>query len=92
MCPAVQHDSVDGDGAVGRLVKSPVFLDETTIPVRIHPLNVHQTHSIARRCTTHATAGDKSTGKGSPYSITERRVPELIPVLGILLAASLQVT
>jgi len=22
------------------------------------------------------------TGKGSPYSITERRVPELIPVLG----------
>ena len=21
-------------------------------------------------------------GKGSPYSITERRVPELIPVLG----------
>ena len=24
----------------------------------------------------------KKTGKGSPYSITERRVPELIPVLG----------
>ena len=24
----------------------------------------------------------KSTGKGSPYSIAERRVPELIPVLG----------
>ena len=23
-----------------------------------------------------------STGKGSPYSITERRVPEQIPVLG----------
>ena len=23
----------------------------------------------------------KKTGKGSPYSITERRVPELIPVL-----------
>jgi len=23
-----------------------------------------------------------SKGKGSPYSITERRVPELIPVLG----------
>jgi len=22
-------------------------------------------------------------GKGSPYSITERRVPELIPVLGV---------
>ena len=25
-------------------------------------------------------------GKGSPYSITERRVPELIPVLGSQLA------
>jgi len=25
---------------------------------------------------------DKDKGKGSPYSITERRVPELIPVLG----------
>jgi len=24
----------------------------------------------------------KGNGKGSPYSITERRVPELIPVLG----------
>ena len=24
----------------------------------------------------------KTQGKGSPYSITERRVPELIPVLG----------
>jgi len=24
----------------------------------------------------------KKKGKGSPYSITERRVPELIPVLG----------
>ena len=26
--------------------------------------------------------GAKNKGKGSPYSITERRVPELIPVLG----------
>jgi len=26
----------------------------------------------------------KSKGKGSPYSMTERRVPELIPVLGCL--------
>jgi len=28
-----------------------------------------------------STEGSKK-GKGSPYSITERRVPELIPVLG----------
>ena len=27
-------------------------------------------------------AWGKGTGKGSPYSITERSVPELIPVLG----------
>ena len=27
-------------------------------------------------------AADRKKGKGSPYSITERRVPELIPVLG----------
>ena len=38
------------------------------------------------RCTsrlreTRWHAGDLK-GKGSPYSITERRVPELIPVLG----------
>ena len=30
--------------------------------------------------TAHST--DTRIGKGSPYSITERRVPELIPVLG----------
>jgi len=29
-----------------------------------------------------ARAIDKGKGKGSPYSITKRRVPELIPVLG----------
>jgi len=33
--------------------------------------NVHASHEI-----------DGSVQKGSPYSITERRVPELIPVLG----------
>ena len=27
--------------------------------------------------------GELSKGKGGPYSITERRVPELFPVLGI---------
>ena len=26
--------------------------------------------------------GDSKKGKGSPYSITDRRVPQLIPVLG----------
>jgi len=30
----------------------------------------------------HHHAISEKQGKGSPYSITERRVPELIPVLG----------
>jgi len=34
----------------------------------------------ARVCRSSVSADKK--GKGSPYSITERRVPELIPVLG----------
>jgi len=36
------------------------------------------------RSVAHSTtiSGIKGKGKGSPYSITERRVPELIPVLG----------
>jgi len=33
-----------------------------------------------RRINMNTQPGKK--GKGSPYSITERRVPELIPVLG----------
>jgi len=31
---------------------------------------------------TPAHLSDRGKGKGSPYSITERRVPQLIPVLG----------
>jgi len=31
---------------------------------------------------THRLTDNAKKGKGSPYSITERRVPELIPVLG----------
>jgi len=31
---------------------------------------------------TRVPAAQKGAKKGSPYSITERRVPELIPVLG----------
>jgi len=46
---------------------------------------------ICTACTTHTHAANVNTvllyvqqlkGTGSPYSITERRVPELIPVLG----------
>jgi len=34
------------------------------------------------RYAINATTCDIKKGKGSPYSITERRVPELIPVPG----------
>ena len=34
-----------------------------------------------RTCHHRATSVSCKKGKGSPYSITERRVPELIPVL-----------
>jgi len=37
---------------------------------------------LVRMSSTSQTGTVPSKGKGSPYSITERRVPELIPVLG----------
>ena len=37
---------------------------------------------IVLRCAVGLPVGVKGKGKGSQYSITERRVPELIPVLG----------
>ena len=39
------------------------------------------THRLAHHNTPRSPIGVKK-GKGSPYSITERRIPELIPVLG----------
>jgi len=53
---------------------------------------LHLAHVATLRCETLMPAkqaiNDKLQGskKGSPYSITERRVPELIPVLGSQLA------
>jgi len=37
----------------------------------LHELHINVTYDLSKK------------GKGSPYSITERRVPGLIPVLGI---------
>jgi len=39
-------------------------------------------YSLQAGHTKPVCAGDDKKGKGSPYSIIERRVPELIPVLG----------
>jgi len=39
-------------------------------------------YAAASYRSTAATCSAAKKGKGSPYSIAERRVPELIPVLG----------
>jgi len=41
-------------------------------------------YSVARVCLSvgHINSQASAIQKGSPYSITKRRVPELIPVLG----------
>jgi len=46
--------------------------------------NVVHVYRTVRRCFNPSLifTGHKVQGKGSPYSITERRVPELIQVLG----------
>ena len=39
--------------------------------------------SLCDSCSS--SSSKRKVGKGSPYSITERRVPELIPVLAVSL-------
>ena len=66
-----------------------VVFTELTTNIQTHrhrPQNIsnNRPHSLATWPNNYAAANDVSAkkGKGSPYSITERRVPELIPVLG----------
>jgi len=47
---------------------------------RIELLSTYPT--LCHKELTYGTVPQTLKGKGSPYSITERRVPELIPVLG----------
>ena len=42
----------------------------------------HWSHGVFAPITTTSSVTVKVKGKSSPYSITERRVPELIPFLG----------
>ena len=44
--------------------------------------SVSPTMKLSERESANENSKRFSKGKGSPYSITERRVPELIPVLG----------
>ena len=39
-------------------------------------------------CAAEQTTAKVKKGRGSPYSITERRVPELIPVISIKIKGS----
>jgi len=54
--------------------------------VRVLKPGSPSSNNILQHYSTSGTAKTLNTfrvkGKGSPYSITERRVPELIPVLG----------
>ena len=49
------------------------------IRVRVPGTNRRQQFTVGSECGSKIII---NKGKGSPYSITERRVPELIPVLG----------
>ena len=56
----------------------PAVCDTHARPVTrstLYPVTITRRFVRRLRCP-------KGKGKGSPYSITERRVPELIPVLG----------
>ena len=58
---------------------------EQIIPSLVLTTSLHTrsvTVQITRRQQLHTKLRHCKKGKGSPYSITERRVPELIPVLG----------
>ena len=50
------------------------------VHLRAHGLDRETSYAFCGVWPIYLPAGKK--GKGSPYSITERRVPELIPVLG----------
>jgi len=53
-----------------------------TMPHLVLELNSKQTHSQAASIFIYKDRPDGTVKKGRPCSITERRVPELIPVLG----------
>jgi len=79
-------------GAVGGLASRQFvgmqagFYEQHSLPSRDHSARTHnyspkpssQSHALDMR----ARYDKFSNGKGSPYSIAERRVPELMPVLG----------
>ena len=90
----VGHVAVDGRqvaagdvDVVARVGRAPLTGDQAT-PRRVDagatpPARlVHRHCDAARRTAQPAIHALLKKGKGSPYSITERTVPELIPVLG----------
>jgi len=53
-----------------------------TMRLRLRKVNFLVTSLLMSSFIDHEIEAVSVKGKGSPYSITERRVPELIPVLG----------
>jgi len=81
----------EGDGEAGRVgrvddVDDGVALAQVVAPQRtvatLPRPSVHRHTDLARLPSARKLPGIVANGKGSPCSITERRVPELIPVLG----------
>ena len=69
-----------GLGAAPCRITSSILLLRAAVPGRY--LQTHRTGNMRRIATSSEV--DRATvkkDKGSPYSITERRIPELIPVL-----------
>jgi len=74
--PAVasSQDGNDDDDETGEVAVGMLFATETIVR--------HFSRCISSSSTINQLLMHSTVKKGSPYSITERRVPELIPVLG----------
>ena len=62
----------------------PVYRETVALYNEILLVSIHeqQETKVTRKRSQCISFQESKKGKGSPYSITERRVPELIPVLG----------
>ena len=60
----------------------PLQLRERVLHLSNHTRTIVNIGSFASHELNGAALRELQKGKGSPYSITERRVPDLIPVLG----------
>ena len=87
----LKQETVSGSGISWAICKSALRSRQITTPAPHHsvfyrpdalPAAQQQRQSTEGRSCLQSNSSSSKKGKGSPYSITERRVPELIPVLG----------